>query len=324
MKKSLWLVLPFLFLNCGENDVEENTYLPELTARQNMRDLVIGISEKAKTERPTFAVIPQNGIELISSDGEPDGSLAMDYLNAIDGHGQEDLFFGYDDDNVATPVEDNLYLTSFLDVSKNAGKKILVTDYCWSANKIAQSYSKNEAKGYTSFAAPERALNVIPVAVPANVNPDVIKSLAQVKNFLYLINPENYATKAVFINAVKATNYDLVIVDLFLNGEQFSASEIADLKNKTNGGKRMVICYMSIGEAENYRYYWNAAWNSNKPDWMMRENPDWPGNFKVQYWNPNWQQIIYKGNDSYLSRILNAGYDGVYLDIIDAFEYFEQ
>ena len=27
--------------------------------------------------------------------------------------------------------------------------------------------------------------------------------------------------------------------------------------------------------------------------------------------------------DAYLDRILAAGFDGVYLDIIDAFEYFE-
>jgi len=34
-------------------------------------------------------------------------------------------------------------------------------------------------------------------------------------------------------------------------------------------------------------------------------------------------QIIYGNNNSYLKKILDAGFDGVYLDIIDAFEYFE-
>jgi len=48
------------------------------------------------------------------------------------------------------------------------------------------------------------------------------------------------------------------------------------------------------------------------------ENPDWPGNYK--YWNPDWQTVIY-GN---LGKILAAGFDGVYLDLIDAFEIFEQ
>lgn len=34
-------------------------------------------------------------------------------------------------------------------------------------------------------------------------------------------------------------------------------------------------------------------------------------------------EIIYGNNNSYVKKILDAGFDGVYLDIIDAFEYFE-
>jgi len=36
--------------------------------------------------------------------------------------------------------------------------------------------------------------------------------------------------------------------------------------------------------------------------------------------NPEWQAIIFEYED----RILNAGFDGVYLDIIDGFEYWEE
>lgn len=51
--------------------------------------------------------------------------------------------------------------------------------------------------------------------------------------------------------------------------------------------------------------------------------PHWDGNYKVRYWYSEWQDLICGPEDSYLSRILNAGFDGVYLDIIDAFDYFE-
>ncbi|MFQ5795846.1 MAG: endo alpha-1,4 polygalactosaminidase [Candidatus Bipolaricaulia bacterium] len=98
---------------------------------------------------------------------------------------------------------------------------------------------------------------------------------------------------------------------------------MASLKTKANGGSRLVIAYMSIGEAEDYRYYWQAEWKPNPPSWLAEENPDWPGNYKVRYWDRNWQNVIYESNDSYLKKILDAGFDGVYLDIIDAFEYFE-
>jgi cysteinyl-tRNA synthetase len=57
-----------------------------------MRNFVIGISDYAKAIRPDFSVLPQNGIELVTLDGEATGTPAMAYLNAIDGHGQEGLF----------------------------------------------------------------------------------------------------------------------------------------------------------------------------------------------------------------------------------------
>jgi cysteinyl-tRNA synthetase len=115
----------------------------------------------------------------------------------------------------------------------------------------------------------------------------------------------------------------VVIMDLFVQDDAFTATEIEQLHHKANGGRRMLVCYMSIGEAEDYRYYWNDSWSGNPPSWMAAENPEWPGNYKVQYWNSDWQDIIYKKTGSYLDKIVTAGFDGVYLDIIDAFEYFE-
>jgi cysteinyl-tRNA synthetase len=85
----------------------------------------------------------------------------------------------------------------------------------------------------------------------------------------------------------------------------------------------LVFAYCSIGEAEKYRYYWRSEWDSNPPDWLEQENPNWPGNFLVKYWDEEWQNIIYGNEDSYVRKILDAGFSGIYMDIIDAFEYFE-
>ena len=62
--------------------------------------------------------------------------------------------------------------------------------------------------------------------------------MSQAKNSLYLINPSTFTSKNDFIAAVTATNYDLLIIDLFFtNGHTFTANEISQLKNKANGGK---------------------------------------------------------------------------------------
>jgi cysteinyl-tRNA synthetase len=204
--------------------------------------------------------------------------------------------------------------------------EVLTIDYCNSHDKMDDSYTQNDLKGYISFAAPERNLNVIPdyPPQPFHANSNDIATLAAVKNFLYLINPENFATKQDFIDAVSATNYDLIVMDCFFNDSEYTVPEIAQLKTKQNGGKRLVVSYMSIGEAEDYRYYWQDGWSAHPPEWLEKENPDWEGNYKVKYWHEEWQEIICGTNSSYLKRILDAGFDGVYLDIIDAFEYFEE
>ncbi|MFD2909094.1 endo alpha-1,4 polygalactosaminidase [Flavobacterium ardleyense] len=325
MKNITYILLLLIICSSCSKD-EDDSSGNETEFKANMREFVIGISTYAKAINPNFNIIPQNGIELVSIDGENSSQPHIAYLNAIDANGQEDLFYGYDNDDEATPATTISYLKGFLNLSKNANKTILVSDYCFTPSKMENSYVQNNTAGYVSFSANHRELNNIPnhPAAIHQENNAVITSMSQVKNFLYLINPANYSSKSSFIDAVTATNYDLVLMDLFFtDGTPFSASEISQLKNKANGGKRLVISYMSIGEAEDYRYYWQTSWTTNRPSWLDVENPDWTGNFKVKYWNPEWQKIIYGNDSSYLKKVLNAGFDGVYLDIIDAFEYYE-
>ena len=154
-------------------------------------------------------------------------------------------------------------------------------------------------------------------------NSNDIRTLSDAQNFLYLINPSDFGDVNAFIDAVAATDYDVVLVDAFFDTNPLTQENVSRLKTKANGGTRLVIAYMSIGEAENYRYYWQPAWGTGMPDCIAEENPDFAGNFKVQYWRPEWQSVILAGPDAYLNRIVAAGFDGVYLDLIDAFEYFE-
>jgi cysteinyl-tRNA synthetase len=317
---------------CKKNSAEVASVKDSLTDhavvnyKQEMRNFVIGISKYAKTINSKFAVIPQNGIQLVTTDGERTGPANTAYLNAIDGNGQEDLYFGYENDDEPTSAAVTTDLKGYLDISKANGKKILVTDYCSTPSKMTSSYRLNVAAGYISFAADERELNNIP-DFPAkinNENANVITSLSQAKNFLYLLNnTDNFTSKADFINAVTATNYDVLVMDAYYDQTAFTSAEINALKKKANGGKRLVISYMSIGEAENNRYYWQKSWKPGNPVWLDAENPQWKGNFKVKYWNKDWQKIIYGNDSSYLKKILSAGFDGVYLDIIDGFQYYE-
>jgi len=144
-------------------------------------------------------------------------------------------------------------------------------------------------------------------------------SSSDVGNFLYLINPWQFETKADFLTELARTNYDALVLDLEFEDGPLLAVDVERLKVKANGGARLVLCYLSIGEAEDYRSYWESSWTANPPEWLLEENPDWEGNYPVQYWHPEWRDIVF----TMLDTVLKAGFDGVYLDRVDVYEEFE-
>ncbi|MFN3532097.1 MAG: MJ1477/TM1410 family putative glycoside hydrolase [Candidatus Brocadia sp.] len=146
------------------------------------------------------------------------------------------------------------------------------------------------------------------------------------------VNDFVYQLQDMDLTAIGDTKFDLVIIDYSQDGSEenrFTADQITVLK-KSPGGSKLVLAYMSIGEAENYRWYWNSTWDADNdgipdeeaPSWLGPSNPDWPGNYKVKYWEPEWQSIIYGSSTSYLDKIIETGFDGVYLDVVDAYEYW--
>jgi cysteinyl-tRNA synthetase len=294
--------------------------------RGEMRSFVGSIAAYARAARPGFVVIPQNGLELLTASGEPDGDLAEDYVEAIDGCGQEDLNFGYPEAGDVTPPDMHDPLVAFLDRLEAAGRQALVIDYCTGEDQADASLDMASKHGFVAFPADSRDLDDVPAYPPEpfEENADSVSSLAQVRNFLYLINPGEFGSKEAFLSAVAKTDFDLIVVDAFFDSDALTSADVAALKQKANGGKRLVISYLSIGEAEDYRFYWDDSWKATPPSWLEAENPDWEGNYKVRYWDPAWQAIIFGAEEAYLDRILAAGFDGAYLDIIDAYWWFEE
>ncbi len=135
-----------------------------------------------------------------------------------------------------------------------------------------------------------------------------------------------YQLQDLRLETLSASPFDLLVIDYSRDGseeERWTREDIAAIKAAKSPG-RLVVAYLSIGEAEDYRYYWKQSWKREPPAWLEQENPDWKGNIKVRYWDPQWQRLIFGTPDSYLDKIMDAGFDGAYLDIIDGFEYFEE
>jgi cysteinyl-tRNA synthetase, unknown class len=117
-----------------------------------------------------------------------------------------------------------------------------------------------------------------------------------------------------------ASKYEVLVIDYSRDGTDAGAYQASQIKAIQDRGK-FALAYLSIGEAENYRFYWQAGWVPGNPDWLGPKNPEWPDNYKVRYWYSGWWNQVLQ---PYLDRILNAGFDGVYLDIIDAYWYWHE
>ncbi len=272
-----------------------------ITFIQEMRDY-------AAIRDPDFVIIQQNAASLI--DGHPE------LTNVIDAIAQEAIWYdgsadvdwndpeGYDWVNDSSLVS---YYIGYLDQYLAAGLPVFDCEYALEYADTA--YANAYSKGYIPYVT-RRALSQLTTTPPPGYGSS---SLSAVNDFVYQLQNLDLA-------AVGATAYDLVVMDYSADGDDataFTPVEISALKNSP-GGDKIVLAYMSIGEAEDYRFYWQSWWTPGDPPWLDEENPDWAGNYKVHYWDPAWQTIIF----SYTDRLLDAGFDGAYLDIIDAYEYY--
>lgn len=141
------------------------------------------------------------------------------------------------------------------------------------------------------------------------------RPLAHVKSWHYQLD-------AVDVGIMSMRDADMLVTDYARSGGKIplTKEDVARLKAKPDGSRRVVISYLSIGEAEEFRFYWNDAWKTQKPSWLERENCAWPKAWMVRYWDPGWKDLIISGQQSYLKRIIDAGFEGVYLDRVGMWE----
>lgn len=235
-------------------------------------------------------LITQNGNELYFYNGE----LNKDFINVTDGTTQESLYYGAEFKLTnPTSKKQKEQLLNWLIPVRKYGKPVFVINYGVGEKVRQDLLKKSEQTKFVNELLPSFEANMTYVPVQ-RFNADNITSLADVKNFLVLLNPEKFKNIDAFFEYLKQTDYDLLLIELSHNGKFMTKNQISILKRKKNGAKRKVIAYFSIGEAGNYRSYWKEEWNnkSKRPNWIVEENPYWKGDFIVKYWSSEWKQIV--------------------------------
>lgn len=145
--------------------------------------------------------------------------------------------------------------------------------------------------------------------------------------------------KPLSIADLAAAPHDLLVMDFSRDGSvagAYTADDIARLKARP-GANSVIVSYISIGEASDYRDHWQDEWTTytdkeqraagvptpQAPAWLGAWNEDWPNSRKVRYWDKGWQDIIFNdARTGWLDRIVEAGFDGAYLDIVDGYYHW--
>ena len=128
-------------------------------------------------------------------------------------------------------------------------------------------------------------------------------SLTDVQKRLILLTPTPVSMASLKIDP----RLDMAILD----------PDVHPSFNLFKKGTRL-MAYVSTGEAENYRSYWPKIAGRN---WILKENKDWPGDYRVDLRSAEWQSIIL---DELIPEIVRKGFHGVFLDTLDTSEYLEE
>lgn len=169
--------------------------------------------------------------------------------------------------------------------------------------------------------------------------------LSQVKFWAYQIQQ---ISDSGAVDALANSHYDLLVIDptrtdwSTTETRNFDTQAMVQRLKATTASdgrhRKLVIAYIDIGEAENWRWYWTWSkyWApgtpkpADWPSWIITRDPDgYAGNFPVAYWDAAWKDIIIDGRNhppapqrdyvSVLDEVIRDGFDGIYLDWVEAF-----
>ncbi len=153
------------------------------------------------------------------------------------------------------------------------------------------------------------------------------------------------------IDALAASRYDMLVLEPTRTDAELADFDTKAMVARLKAGKahdgvhrKLVIAYVDIGEAEDWRWYWTWSKEPEEvqvpeevdlpPDWpgyIVARDPDgWVGNYPVAYWDEEWKDIIIYGENreptadrdytSAVDELILDGFDGIYLDWVEGFE----
>lgn len=121
---------------------------------------------------------------------------------------------------------------------------------------------------------------------------------------------------------IENSTYDLIVIDFITseaNNTDFPLAEVIE-RWHTSDHPKLVLAYIDIGQAESFRTYWQEDWEIGNPKWILGDDPDgWEENYPVAFWHDEFREI-WLGEDGAIEALIEAGFDGIYLDWVEAYD----
>lgn len=208
-----------------------------------------------------------------------------------------------------------------IDSMREFGRRILSVENCKAAKDVDSANKGSDRDRVLSYASMGNArLDTVPKGHPRLENADPVATITAARTWLPVLRGDRYGSKAEWLMALEKTNHDVLLIDVAHRGESgLTAAEVKRLKFKELGAPRLVMAVLPIGKAYDWRWYWQKGWEAGNPPFLFAPDADDPGSFITDLADPQWKEMLGKT----LAGILDAGFDGVVLDDVDTYLWFE-
>lgn len=305
--------------------------------REEMRAIVGEIASYVHQRNPQAVVLARGGVGLLTKSSQeiaweelrypddraprpastrlPQGAEFRSYLRGLDGLVIDNMFCGLTSRDEPTAPEDQKMLLAAAARMQDQGRRVISFDRCGKGKPVAEAAAHKVLR----LTVGPRADFVPQGHAPAE-NADHVGDLAAVRNLLPVLDTRKFGSREAWLNALRNTNHDMLVIDPFFHGaEAVTAKEVASLKFKHLGSKRLVLAAMNIGSAFDSAYYWQKGWSLGQPDFLAVQDENDPSAVIVRFWSPEWKDLLGK----HVQGLMDLGFDGVMLENIDTFLVFE-
>jgi hypothetical protein len=318
----------------GDTNIILNIPLNQIpNYRDEMRKIIEELSSYARGRIPGFTIVTFGGFDLFSW-GQREVDLTElrrpeDFKAAT--AGESELPVGFPmrryQQRVNGFILDGFYCAPIrvpladVQASRNESLKALSIDHCPQdrAQQSVDMARKDRIVAHIDTDM-EKKFADIPAARPNPENPYSVENLNAARSMLVNLNSRKFGSKGNWLEALRSTNHDVVVITGFYNGNQaLTKAEVNSLKFKKLGARRLVMAWIDIGQASDDGYYWQREWQVGNPSWLTSLDRQNPGKYNVEFWNPAWKAIYGKT----FAGLVDLGFDGIVIAGVEGYRRWE-